>query len=512
MSSINFLVPEDINFEETLQMIAEQFSIVSDREEKVEINYLDTFDWRLFQKGFVLSQSKDDLILERVSDGRETQRTSCDIEPVFAKDIPDSPLNQAITAIIEMRALIKQADFAFNLKNYRVLNDDLKTVTRMLVEETLSDEQVKTPTQVSLIPIRGYPRFFRAITNILTSKGFIESSYQDILIQRLKNKGIKIGAYSSKLDFKLDPQMRADEATKVILRFLLDVIKQNEEGIIEDIDTEFLHDFRVAIRRTRSALSQIPSVFPNEISERFRNDFATLGNMTNELRDLDVYLLDEERYKAMLPEFLQPAIKPMFDHLRNKRCAALDAVREGLNSNEYALILRDWEVFLNQPDLIEPIPENAERGIKPLASERIDNRYRRVTKTGQKALEIKDEELLHKLRIDCKKLRYLLEFFSSLYTQDEVYNLIGQLKILQDNLGEFHDLVIQQEYLLRISDELTNSGKLEQITLLSIGSLIGTFEDEKLRVKDEFAEIFQHFVSKENRTLFKKLFRIEENS
>jgi len=218
-------------------MIAEQFSIVSDREEKVEINYLDTFDWRLFQKGFVLSQSKDDLILERVSDGRETQRTSCDIEPVFAKDIPDSPLNQAITAIIEMRALIKQADFAFNLKNYRVLNDDLKTVTRMLVEETLSDEQVKTPTQVSLIPIRGYPRFFRAITNILTSKGFIESSYQDILIQRLKNKGIKIGAYSSKLDFKLDPQMRADEATKVILRFLLDVIKQNEEGIIEDIDT-----------------------------------------------------------------------------------------------------------------------------------------------------------------------------------------------------------------------------------------------------------------------------------
>jgi len=512
LSGLNFLVPEEIDFEETLQFIAEQFGIVSDQEKRYKISYFDTFDWRLFQKGFTLCQTDKNLFLKRVSDGEETQRIACDIEPVFAQDIPDGALNHEVAAIIEMRALIKHADFTLGVKNYRILNDDQKTVARMLVEKTISDEQIDTSTKISLIPIRGYFRFFRDITNILTKKGFIESSYQDIFIHRLKNQGIKIGAYSSKLDFKLDPQMPADEATKVILRFLLEVIKQNEEGIKEDIDTEFLHDFRVAIRRTRSALGQIPSVLPHEISDRFQNDFATLGNMTNELRDLDVYLLSEARYKAMLPEFLQTAIEPMFDYLRSKRSAALNAVREGLASNEYATILRDWEAFLNQPDLIEPIPENAEREIKSLASERIDNRYRRVTKTGQKALQIKDEELLHKLRIDCKKLRYLLEFFSSLYPQNEINKLIGQLKILQDNLGEFHDLVIQQEYLLHISDQLTASGKVEQITLLSIGSLIGSFEDEKLRVKNEFAEIFKHFISKENRALFKTLFRIEENS
>jgi len=90
--------------------------------------------------------------------------------------------------------------------------------------------------------------------------------------------------------------------------------------------------------------------------------------------------------------------------------------------------------------------------------------------------------------------------------------MISQLKILQDNLGEFHDLVVQQEYLLRISDELAASGEVEQVTLLSIGSLIGSFEDEKLRVKSEFAEIFKHFISKGNRAIFKKLLKIEENS
>jgi CHAD domain-containing protein len=90
--------------------------------------------------------------------------------------------------------------------------------------------------------------------------------------------------------------------------------------------------------------------------------------------------------------------------------------------------------------------------------------------------------------------------------------LISQLKTLQDYLGEFHDLVVQQEYLLHISDELAASGKVKQGTLLSIGSLIGSLEDEKVRLTSAFGEVFNQFKSQENRALFEELFRIEERA
>ncbi|MBW2412013.1 MAG: CHAD domain-containing protein [Deltaproteobacteria bacterium] len=64
--------------------------------------------------------------------------------------------------------------------------------------------------------------------------------------------------------------MRSDEATKAILQFLLEVMKINAANMEKDFDTEILHDFRVAIRRTRSALGQVKSVFPVRTTNRFK--------------------------------------------------------------------------------------------------------------------------------------------------------------------------------------------------------------------------------------------------
>ena len=67
---------------------------------------------------------------------------------------------------------------------------------------------------------------------------------------------------------------------------------------------------------TRSALSQIKSVFPEDATDRFKREFAALGKLSNPLRDLDVYLLNERRCKALLPNMLEADIEPLFDHLR----------------------------------------------------------------------------------------------------------------------------------------------------------------------------------------------------
>ena len=48
--------------------------------------------------------------------------------------------------------------------------------------------------------------------------------------------------------------MPAGAAAAAILLRLLDTIDANVAGVLADTDTEFLHDLRVSVRRTRSAL------------------------------------------------------------------------------------------------------------------------------------------------------------------------------------------------------------------------------------------------------------------
>jgi CHAD domain-containing protein len=219
-----------------------------------------------------------------------------------------------------------------------------------------------------------------------------------------------------------------------------------------------------------------------------------------------VYLLDEQRYRAMLPAFLRDDIEPLFELLRQKRVKALQAVIKGLNSEKYSQILEDWERFLNEPSSDSATAPNAGRPVIDLARERIFKRYRRIVKSGKRILTNSEDEMLHALRIECKKLRYLLEFFASLFPAKETNQLIGQLKKLQTNLGDFNDLCVQQAYLLDIATELPADCDDSRRTLLAVGSLVGTLDVEKSRVKEAFAQTFTGFASRANRQLFKALF------
>ena len=93
---------------------------------------------------------------------------------------------------------------------------------------------------------------------------------------------------------------------------------------------------------------------------------------------------------------------------------------------------------------------------------------------------VRTDEDLHNLRIDCKKLRYLLEFFTSLFPKTQMKLLIKQLKQLQDNLGDFNDLSVQQARLLEVAGELPADAPGTAKALVATGALpsllAGTWE------------------------------------
>lgn len=509
LANIKFNLPGRYDAQQLISSLADKYAIKKDSYHSEIIICYDTFDWRLFNKSLVLYESQRKLYLRELNKNEIIHSIDISSPPVFIWDFPDSELKNQLAPIIDVRALLRLFNVQSRSTLYLILNQDEKTVLRLSNEEIRSSRNRHAPplaAHIWLLPVKGYPKYYRGIAKRFEEEGLTISKEDTIYFKGLESANKKPGSYSTKIDIQINPDMRADHATRSILKYLLHIIRINETEIEKDIDTEFVHDFRVAIRRTRSALGQIKNVFPSNITNRFKINFSFIFSLSHELRDLDVYLLNEDRYKIRLPPSLRDDINFLFDYLRKKRSKAFQRFIRGLKSKKYAKILNDWEEFLNKPKKTSPTATNAELRIIDLARNRIYKKYRDILKTGSLIKEDIEDRMLHILRIHCKKLRYLMEFFSSLFPPQEIDTLIRQLRKLQDYLGVFNDLRIQEQYLLNITKELpVDEGQLNN-TGMAIRELVNTLSREKMMVKDAFEEIFRDFSSPENKRLFQELF------
>ncbi len=102
-------------------------------------------------------------------------------------------------------------------------------------------------------------------------------------------------------------------------------------------------------------------------------------------------------------------------------------------------------------------------------------------------------DVLHELRKDAKKLRYLLECFGGLYEPAPRKAFVQRLKSLQDNLGEHQDAEVHVHHLREISDTLAPASTTD--TVLATGQLIERMEQRRVACRNEFAERFAKFDS-----------------
>ncbi|MCY3683392.1 MAG: CHAD domain-containing protein [Gemmatimonadetes bacterium] len=475
--------------------------------EKEEIiQYYDTFDWRLYQKGLALIQTGNAVYLQRISDGaypHDQIEMKQHLEGRFWWMFPEGEVRDTLRGALSVRALLLRAQVRQKVCEFGVLNADEKTVVRLFITHTSTENgRVATLTCRS---VRGYERDFENL-RCRFMKLDVAHVAEDVFERVMNLAGCVPGDYSSKLNLDLNHKASGREATCEILKYLHGVMRQNESGIRADWDTEFLHDFRVAIRRTRSALSQIKGVLPEDAVAHFKDEFRQLNRSTNRLRDLDVYLLDEETYRAMLPQSLQPGLDAVFSRLKSERRRALSDMVQVLDKPEYLDMMDSWGAF-SQGEQSRGGKDSAVPAIA-LARKFIFKRFKRVLKRGQVIGDDTPDEALHDLRIDCKKLRYLLEFFASLFPKKKMDKLIGYMKKLQDNLGDFNDLSVQQQELMTYLNEvLPRSRRADRLLCAAaIGGLIARLHDQQQAVRREFAGAFAVYAKKKNVRLYRDLF------
>ncbi len=505
-----YKIPDSIKIQKIIGEISKNFPIKKDSPLPSRQVFFDTFDWRLYEAGLSLIKVNNEFLLCSLQTELPVEKAfiHAQIQPRFWWDFPDGSLKDALKNFLDVRALIKLIEIESDFIQMRILNSDQKTVLKAKFEKSymiLPRQKNKLTDCIKIIPVRGYDQDYNEFKNWLNEAGIAQETKPAFLLA-LETVGKKPGDYSTKLNFTLLPEMTAREAATAILKFLWQVIQQNIAGIKKDIDTEFLHDFRVAIRRTRSVLSQIKGVFPDDVRDRFRADFAVLQKSTNQLRDLDVYLLNKEKYQQMLPEHLRPGLQPLFNQLQSERAAEHKYMLKTFDDKSYGHLVQQWDSFLKSISAL-PNSKNSTERVIDIARKFIFKAYHNVIEIGSQIKDDSPSSALHQLRIACKKLRYLLEFFASLFPEEEISLLVSQLKKLQDNLGDYNDLLVQQRSLKKYLEAITAQNNRDAVDSISaIGGLIAALYQQQQNTRKAFAQTFVEFSGHGNEKIYQKLF------
>ncbi len=504
---LNFILPENLKVKKFLNKLDRSISIHISSQQYSLKSYYDSFDWRLYRAGYLCEflQSRTTAKFCLLDSSTEKPLISADLDkmPVLIEGFHNPAIKRALTPVLEMRALICLTSLPFHAYQINILNNDEKTTARILLEEYET-----LPARVTIQPIKGYDKSCARVSELLRDTLELKTVKKNILHTALKLQGRKPLDYSSKLKIQLDPSMRADIACKYIYSCLLQTIKVNEASTIADVDSEFLHDFRVAVRRTRSGLSQLKEILPPEKTAYFSEYFAWLGQITSTTRDLDVYLLDFEKFERVLPDNMQHAIQPLHAFLTTLKKKAQKELASKLRSPEYLSRLHEWEEYLKEPAAKKPSEANALLSIKQVADKRIWKVYQRVLKEGNAINDDSPAEALHDLRKTCKKLRYLMEFFQSLYEESNVNHAIKSLKKFQDILGNFQDYEVQEKSLIHFGEQMRDE-KTPTETFLAMGILVQHLQQKQLQARLDFAGRFSLFQQPENQLEYKKLFNGE---
>ena len=515
MSTYCYPLADEITPETLLQALDIHFRSTQDPARRVACTWYDSFDWRLYRSGHELVHERQGenagLCLYRLDDGELEAHLPLATVPRFPSELPAGRLRERIAPLLGVRALLPQVSAVREERSLRILDKEEKTVTRLVLQAIKTRENRRQayhhlPPMLRVAAVRGYAKWLHKVERILRHELALEPAPCSLLMPTLAVYGRRPADYSAKLDLRLTPDTPAIDAMRQILQRLLQTLRDNTAGVIADLDSEFLHDFRIAVRRTRSALSQIKGVLPPAAIAPFREAFTWLGAITGPTRDLDVYLIKFDAYCASLPAGVGEKLLPLKDFLRRRQQVEQAKLARALRSTRYRRLLEQWPAFLEQdPASLEGAP-NALRPVIEVADERLWKLYRRVLKEGRAIDDASPATQLHELRKTCKKLRYLMEFFQSLYPAKEIRHLIKIFKALQDNLGDFQDYEVQRHALQQFAEEMLAAGEAPAETLMAMGLLIERLQAGEAETRAAFHRVFEHFAAEQNCVRFRQLF------
>lgn len=217
------------------------------------------------------------------------------------------------------------------------------------------------------------------------------------------------------------------------------------ERLDDPSDTEALHDLRVELRHVRTYLRTYRKLFSKAVPRKSVEALRDLTHLTNPARDAEVHTA----WLARQPR------------ARRSRSGAASRLRSQLTERHTEILQQLRERFTQDfPRLAQRLRRQLKRAKAPGKGpfgKYAAKKLRRLTQRLRQRLDHiqgpSDIEGCHEARITAKRVRYLLEPFEEL---PGAARLLARLKVLQDTLGDMHDLHVLLDTLSGRSPELSS--------------------------------------------------------
>lgn len=463
---------------------------------------LDLFDQSLRRSGRMLLDLGTSLALIQ-PDGRVITQAQQG-RPRFMPDLAEGPVKRAVSDLSPLRSLLPLGTGRVGSFTLAFVDQDQKTHCRADLH-SLTGAEGQTLTLVRPRGLRGYGKARADLRQHLAANGaaFDMGRLYALLVPAAP-------AADPKAPAALSPDDTAYCAATAIIAQQIPRTRQVEPGIIADHDTEFLHDYRVALRRIRSVLSLFQGVYQPAQTAALKTRFASLMAQTGPLRDLDVLLLGRQDYDDLLPASLHPGLNTIFALRGVERSRAHARLSRQLRSKAHAQAMTDLAHLFATPHALLPGPE-AERPARDFAAALIWKRYRKIRRIAASIGPDTGDLAVHALRIHCKKLRYLMEFFASLFPAAAVKSVLTPLKRVQDNLGRVNDLSVQETQLQTFLQGLDGLSEDERLQVAqTVGALTTVLHQRKLEERQKTMATLSGFLSPQAQKTFRDLFHVRK--
>lgn len=542
----SYALAGDDDGEALVRLVGDRLDVVAEPPGSLTVTVLDTADRRVRDAGAELrlepGRGGDRLVLR---EGPGTPPLAADVSRArryLVGDLPPGPVRDRLAGVVDVRALLPLVRLAVETRPVRVLNRDEKTVVRLSVTTTTAvelpapapglapmaqwgpgtttapaPEPVTLPTRVDVAGVLGYDRPRQRVETLLGGELGLAPVTSGLADEAVAALGGDPTGLRSKVRVELRPPERTDAAAVAVLTELAGMVEVNLPGTLHDLDTEFLHDLRVAVRRSRSVLRELKGAFPPGLLAEQREVLRWIQAVTGPTRDLDVQLLEWDELVARVSEERRAALGPVAELVVLRRAAAFRTLRRHLRSDELNRVWFGYRSFLAEPGRGDDRRTDADRGpgeappdaarpIARVAARRIRRVYRRMLEIGAAIDDASPAEALHDLRKRGKELRYLLELFGGLWPADTVRPMVRALKGLQDVLGRHQDREVQADALRALAPELAGAAGGPE-ALLALGVLVEQLEREQAEARASFADRFAAFAAEDQRAVVAETFR-----
>ena len=471
---------------------------------EVSFAALDDFDQTLRKSGRLLLQVEGAVTL-LLADGTVLgQAGVCRGQPVGA--LPEGAVKTALADLSPLRSLLPVGTGRMRRRIVAFIDDEGKSQARVHLLQ-LNETGGEAVALVTLQGLRGYPRAIADLRAQTIANGGRVLDMGSLFLRLFPDQM----PYEARPSVDLQAHQTAFDAASDIIAAYIPVARANEAGIVADLDSEFLHDYRIALRKIRSVLSLFRGVYDPVQTADLKARFSRLMAPTGRLRDLDVYLLEQQTYSDLLPKSLHAGLGAKYAILARERKAARARLAQHLLQDGYLQEIATLAELFESRAALLPGP-NATQPARAFACALIWKRYRRICRISRILGPDTDDAEVHGLRIECKKLRYLMEFFGPLFPKDEFRSLLKPLKVLQDNLGLVNDFAVQQANLQILVHGTGMRGRKVSLDVAqSVGALTAVLHRRQIEERARTGGSLAQFTSPQTARIFRGLFHAQKD-